>query len=143
MADNDLYITLVRQKLTEIGFRELKTAEEVRDYIENTPGTIFVLINSNCGCAATIARPGVTLALTHKTKPDHLVTVFAGQDIEATQALRSYIPYPPSSPSMVLFKDGKVQWFLPREEIENRSAEQVAQLIVEAFNQHCVKSRVS
>jgi len=143
MADNDLYITLVRQKLIDIGFRELKTAEEVRDYIENTTGTIFVLINSNCGCAATIARPGVTQALTHHANPDHLATVFAGQDVEATAALRNYIPYPPSSPALVLFREGKVLWFLPREEIENRSAEEVAQLIIEAFNQHCVKFEAS
>ncbi len=143
MPYDEFYVTPMRKELTDIGFKELKTAEEVRDYIENTPGTIFVVINSVCGCAAAMARPGAALALTHNTKPDHLATVFAGQDLEATAALRSYIPYPPSSPSMALFRDAKVLWFLPREEIEYRSAEDVAQLIIEAFNQHCAKTRVS
>ncbi len=128
----------MREELTRIGFRELRTPEEVADVIEKAEGTVFVVINSVCGCAAGMARPGVALALQHEVRPDHLVTVFAGQDAEATAKVRSYITnHPPSSPSMALFRNGELLWFLPRYEIEGSTAEMIAEKIKAAFNQFC------
>jgi putative YphP/YqiW family bacilliredoxin len=103
-----------------------------------------MVVNSVCGCAAGMARPGVALALTHSVKPDHLTTVFAGQDQRATAKAREYIKGEmPSSPSIALFKDGELVWFLPRYQIEGRTAEQVAGALIEAFDQFCSKETVS
>lgn len=128
----------MRDDLTSIGFTELRTSEEVDDAMKNARGTSLLLVNSVCGYAAGQARPGVALALTNKIVPDNLFTVFAGQDIEATAQARSYIKgYPPSSPSVALFKDGELVTMFERYQIEGSSAEQVAANLVSAFEKHC------
>lgn len=128
----------MRDELTSIGFKELKTAAEVDEAMQKAAGTSLLLVNSVCGCAAGQARPGVALALTGDTKPDNLFTVFAGQDAEATAQARSYIlGIPPSSPSMALFKDGELVTVIERHQIENHSAEQVAGRLMETFKEHC------
>jgi len=110
--------------------------------MQNAKGTSLLLVNSVCGCAAGQARPGVALALTNKTVPDNLYTVFAGQDAEATARARSYMPgVPPSSPSMALFKDGVLVTMIERHQIEGSPAEQVAAFLVQAFEEHCVQGQ--
>jgi putative YphP/YqiW family bacilliredoxin len=134
----------MRDDLVKIGFEEMRTAEQVDKTIPNRKGTNLVVVNSVCGCAAGMARPGVALALTHSVKPDHLTTVFAGQDQEATARAREYIKGEmPSSPSMALFMDGELVWFLPRYQIEGRTAEEVARVLIEAFDQYCEKQTIS
>jgi len=134
----------MREELLRIGFEEMRTSEQVNEIIPNRKGTNLLVVNSVCGCAAGMARPGVALALTHSVKPDHLTTVFAGQDQEATAKAREYIKGEmPSSPSMALFKDGELVWFLPRYQIEGQSAEEVAGVLIEAFDQFCAKEAVS
>lgn len=131
-------VTPMREELTMVGFKELKTAEDVDKVFENKEGTILMVINSVCGCAAGNARPGVKMALENAKKPDILTTVFAGQDLEATQRARQYtVPYPPSSPSIALFKDGKLVDFIERHMIEGRPAELISQHLVVQFDQHC------
>lgn len=122
-----------------IGFQELKTAEEVDAWSGHQSGTGLLVVNSVCGCAAGMARPGIRLALdAAEAKPAHLGTVFAGQDQEATATARGLIPQvPPSSPSMALFKDGELVFFLPRHRIEGRTAEQVADDLKSAFTEFC------
>ncbi len=128
----------MREELTSIGFTELKTPEEVEQAMQNAKGTSLVLVNSVCGCAAGQARPGVALALTNKVVPANLFTVFAGQDVEATAKARSYmLGYPPSSPSIALFKDGELVAMIERHQIENNSAQQVAQRLTSVFQEHC------
>lgn len=128
----------MREELTSIGFKELKTVAEVDDAMQNAKGTSFLFVNSVCGCAAGQARPGIALALTSDIKPDNLFTVFAGQDADATAQARSYIlGIPPSSPAMALFKDGELVTMIERHQIENHSAEQVAGRLMEAFKAHC------
>ncbi|MCB0395664.1 MAG: BrxA/BrxB family bacilliredoxin [Flavobacteriales bacterium] len=128
----------MRQDLTEVGFVELRTANEVDEVLSNTAGTVLVVVNSVCGCAAGMARPGVKMALTGGIKPDKLTTVFAGQDQEATAKARSYMmPYPPSSPSVALFKDGKLVHFIERHHIEGRTAEMIAENLSGAFQEFC------
>lgn len=129
----------MKSELTEVGFKELLTAEEVDSALNNTKGTTLVVVNSVCGCAARMARPGVRLALQHTSKkPDRLTTVFAGVDRESTQRAREYmLPYPPSSPSIALFKDGKLVYFLERHHIEGRPAELIAENLKAAFNEYC------
>ncbi len=128
----------MRDELTGIGFRELRTPEEVDEAMQNAKGTTLLVVNSVCGCAAGQARPGVALALTNKVVPDNLFTVFAGQDVEATARARSYIKgYPPSSPSVALFKDGELVYMLERYQIEGAPAEQVAANLIAAFEKYC------
>ena len=128
----------MRQDLTSAGFEELKTPEEVDNIIPNQKGTLLLVLNSVCGCAAGAARPGVKLALTDGKKPSKLTTVFAGQDLEATSQARKYtLPYPPSSPAIALFKDGKLVHFLERHHIEGRSAEMIAENLKMAFEEYC------
>lgn len=128
----------MREELTRIGFTELRTAEDVDKMIPNSKGTSLVVVNSVCGCAAGGARPGVVLALKNPKRPQHLFTVFAGQDKDATEQARSYFHgYPPSSPSFALLKDGEVVHFIPRQKIEGHSPEQIAEELVSAINQHC------
>ncbi len=128
----------MREELTGIGFKELTTAAEVDEAMQNAKGTSLLLVNSVCGCAAGQARPGVALALTNDTKPDNLFTVFAGQDAEATAKARGYLlGIPPSSPAMALFKDGELVTMIERHQIENHNAEQVAGRLMEAFQEHC------
>jgi putative YphP/YqiW family bacilliredoxin len=131
-------VTPMKEELTENGFRELLTPQDVDEQL-GKDGTTLVVINSVCGCSAGTARPGVLLALHHsQKKPDHLATSFAGFDIAAVQTLReNLLPYPPSSPSIALFKDGELVHFIERHQIEGRSAQMIAHNLISAFNQHC------
>lgn len=129
----------MRADLTDVGFRELKTPEEVIMELDHNEGTSLVVINSVCGCAAGSARPAVKMALTNSSKtPDRLLTVFAGVDMEATQKAREYtLPYPPSSPSIALFKDGELVHFVERHHIEGRPAFLIAEHLQDVFEEYC------
>ena len=128
----------MKEELTEHGFIELLTANEVEDQLSKK-GTTLVMINSVCGCSAGSARPGVILAvLNSDKKPDHLTTSFAGFDIEAVRKLREHLlPYPPSSPAIALFKDGQLVHFIERHMIEGRSAQMIAHNLIAAFDAYC------
>ena len=132
----------MKEELTQHGVQELLTADDVDSFMEEAKsGTALVIVNSVCGCAAGGARPGVIMALRHEIRPDRVVTVFAGQDVEATAAMRAKLSdYPPSSPSVALMKDGKVVHFLHRHDIEGRDAQAVAWGLVEAFDKYCSTS---
>lgn len=124
--------------LNAFGFESLTTAEEVTEVLEEKEGTILVVVNSVCGCAAANARPGAKMAIQHDKRPDRLVTVFAGVDHAATARAREYmLPYPPSSPSIALFKDGRLVHFLERHHIEGRSAEIISENLRMAFDRYC------
>jgi putative YphP/YqiW family bacilliredoxin len=127
----------MRQELVNAGFKELTTAEEVENFMENIDGTTLVVVNSVCGCAAGLARPAVTQALVRADKaPDHLVTVFAGQDKEATAKMREYFgDIPPSSPSMAILKGKEVVHFIHRHDIEDHSMEEIMNNLLQAFQQ--------
>jgi putative YphP/YqiW family bacilliredoxin len=136
----------MREELTRLGVRELKTAAEVDAVLGRQLGqpgdehgpTVMVVVNSVCGCAAGKARPGVALALQHPNKPDIVATVFAGADIEATDRARAYFAgYPPSSPSIALMRDGKLLWMLERRNIENQDAYAIAKNLTDAFDKYC------
>lgn len=128
----------MRDELTSIGFQELRTPEEVENTLPTAKGTALVVVNSVCGCAAGQCRPGVAQALQGEIKPDHLFTVFAGQDKEATAKAREYFaPYPPSSPSIALMKDGELVHFIERHGVEDRSAGEIAEELKEAFDRFC------
>ncbi|EDP97100.1 BrxA/BrxB family bacilliredoxin [Kordia algicida OT-1] len=127
----------MRADLTAVGFEELHTVEAVDNALAKE-GTTLVVVNSVCGCAAANARPGARMSLDNDKKPDNLVTVFAGVDREATDKARSYmIPFPPSSPSMALFKDGQLVHMLERHHIEGRPAEMIAENLKDAYNENC------
>jgi len=127
----------MREDLTNVGFEELHTVKAVDAAIAKE-GTTLVVVNSVCGCAAANARPGARMSLQNAKHPDHLVTVFAGVDADATNKARAYmIPFPPSSPSMALFKDGELVHMLERHHIEGRPAELIAENLVDAYNEHC------
>ncbi len=127
----------MKEELTNIGFNELLTRDDVNIAIEK-PGTTLIVVNSICGCAAANARPGVHLSLQNNKKPDNLVTVFAGVDTEATNSAREMmIPFPPSSPSIALFKNGTLVHMIERHHIEGRPAELIAENLKEAYNSHC------
>ncbi|MDA9630786.1 BrxA/BrxB family bacilliredoxin [Flavobacteriaceae bacterium] len=127
----------MREELTKIGFGELHTSEDVANAIEQQ-GTTLVVVNSVCGCAAANARPGVNHSLQNDKTPDHLVTVFAGVDTEATNTARDLmVPFPPSSPSIALFKDGILVHMVERHHIEGRPAELISENLKAAFNDHC------
>jgi putative YphP/YqiW family bacilliredoxin len=129
----------MRDELTRVGIQELRTPEEVEGALSSMKGTALVVVNSVCGCAAGQCRPGVAQALEHGVLPDHLYTVFAGQDKEATAKAREYFaPYPPSSPSIALMKDGELVHFIERHQIEDHSALEIATDLVEAFERHCL-----
>lgn len=132
-------VTPMRADLTEVGFQEFKTAEEVENHLKNHQGTTLMVINSVCGCAAGAARPGVKMALAESEKrPDHLTTVFAGVDLEAVAKAREYtLPYPPSSPSIALFKDGELVHFVERHHIEGRPAAMIAHHLEDVFEEYC------
>lgn len=126
------------QDLTDYGFEALESPEEVTDVLENSDGTVLVVVNSVCGCAAANARPAAKLSLQNDKKPDKLVTVFAGVDKDATDKARSYmLPYPPSSPSIALFKDGKLVHMIERHNIEGRTAYMIADNLTAAFDEYC------
>jgi putative YphP/YqiW family bacilliredoxin len=127
----------MREELTTVGFEELRSADEVDRFMNDRSGTALLVVNSVCGCAAGMARPGVRAALEAAPRPERLATVFAGQDLEATARARSYFPdIPPSSPSIAVFKDGELVHFVPRHRIEGRSAQDVADHLTEVLRAH-------
>ena len=128
----------MKEDLTSAGFEQLVTAAEVDNAINETAGTTLLVINSVCGCAAANARPAAKMSVGHSKKPENLVTVFAGVDREAVEQARKYtLPYPPSSPSMALFKDGKLVHFIERHHIEGRAAEMIAENLQMAYDEFC------
>jgi len=136
---DERFVTPMRQELTRLGVEELRTPDEVDARLKDAKGTTLVVVNSICGCAARMARPAVAMALQHERKPDHLTTVFAGQDGDATERARGYFTgYPPSSPQIALMKDGRIVFMLERWQIEGRPADAIAEDLVEAFEEHCV-----
>ena len=131
-------VTPMRQDLTRLGVAEMRTAEEVDATLRDAPGTTLVVVNSVCGCSARMARPAVAMALQNAVKPDRATTVFAGQDVDATQRAREYFTgYPPSSPQIGLLKDGKIVFMLERWQIEGRHAEEIAGDLANAFDRYC------
>src|SRR5215510_115531 len=131
------FIAPMRAELTNVGAQELRTPEAV-DAALREQGTVMIVVNSVCGCAAGKARPGIAIALQHSKKPDVVGTVFAGADIEATDRARQYmLPYPPSSPSVGLLRDGKLIYMLERRQIESRDAATMAAMLTAAFDEHC------
>lgn len=130
--------TPMRLDLTEAGFDEMRNAQEVDIVLSEKSGSVLVMINSVCGCAAGNARPAVKMAAKHSKTPNKLTTVFAGQDKEAVAKVRDYcLPYPPSSPSIALFKDGELVHFIERHHIEGRPAEMIAENLMQAFDENC------
>ena len=128
----------MREELTGLGIKELTNEADVVEALDKNSGTTLLVINSVCGCAAGNARPGIKMALENSSRPDKVVTVFAGQDVEATQKARSYIPgYPPSSPAIAFFRDQELVMMLERKDIEGRTAQDVAHDLVEAFDRYC------
>jgi putative YphP/YqiW family bacilliredoxin len=134
------FIGPMRQELTRLGVKETRTSQEVDATLGPDSGTVMMVVNSMCGCAAGRARPGIALSLKHSVLPDKVATVFAGGDIEATARVREYLKdYPPSSPSVALFRDGKPVFMLHRHQIENRDAMDIAKSLTQAFDAFCVK----
>lgn len=131
-------IAPMRVDLIQAGFKETRTPEEVINAISNTPGTTLFVVNSVCGCAAANARPAVKMAVKHGKHPQHLVTAFAGNDVEAVAKARALMaPFPPSSPSIALFKDGELVHMIERHHIEGRPAQMIADNLIQAFEEHC------
>jgi putative YphP/YqiW family bacilliredoxin len=137
----EFFVAPMRAELTRLGVEELRSAEDVDAAVNTTDGTLVIVVNSVCGCAAGKARPGIALALQHPTRPARVATVFAGADVEATDRARSYFSgYPPSSPCIGFLRDGKLQFILERRNIENRTAEQIAEALTRAFDTYCAAS---
>ena len=137
----EIMIRPMREELTRLGVEELKTVEDVDRTLGESKGTVMVVVNSICGCAAGKARPGIARALQHGVRPDRIATVFAGADIEATEKARSYFTgYQPSSPSIALLKDGKLVYMMERRQIEGRGPEEIAEELTQAFDEHCTTS---
>ena len=137
----EFFVAPMRDELTRLGVVEWRTADEVDRGVTQTEGTVMVVVNSVCGCAAGKARPGVSLALQHAVKPDLVATVFAGADIEATEKARGYFTgYPPSSPAVALLQDGKIVYMMERHQIENQEADSIARELTAAFDTHCAKT---
>lgn len=132
----------MRAELAQLGIEETKTPEAVTDAVTNTDGTVMVVVNSVCGCAAGGVRPGIAMALQHSdAKPDRAITVFAGADIDATEKAREYFTgYQPSSPSIAFLKNGQLVGMFERRDLEGRPPQVIAQALVEAFNTHCTKA---
>ena len=144
MGYPDLLTRPMREELTRIGFRELKTSADVDQTLSRQPGVVMVVVNSVCGCAAGRARPGIAAALEHTARPDVLATVFAGADDAATHRARQYFTgYPPSSPSVALLKDGKLLYMMERKNIEVRSAEEIAAELRAAFDKFCTSDALT
>ena len=139
MPYSEIMIHGMRQELAQLGIEETKTPEAVKEAVENTPGTVMVVVNSVCGCAAGGVRPGIAMALQNaEAKPDKLITVFAGADIDATDTARDlFTGYAPSSPSIGILKDGKLVQMFERRDLEGRHPLQIAQALVGAFDEHC------
>ncbi len=134
----EMLVAPMRAELTREGFEELKTQEEVSGALEQSQGTSLLVVNSVCGCAAGSARPGVLQSLDGDKKPARLLTVFAGQEVEAVAKAREFLlPYPPSSPSIALFRDGELVHFIERHNIEGRTAEMIAANLKAAYDQFC------
>ena len=143
MMYDERFVTPMREELTRYGIEELRSAADVDAKLQEQSGTTLVVVNSVCGCAARNARPAIASALQHAVRPDHLYTVFAGQDVDATRQARSYFTgYAPSSPQIGMFKDGKMVFMLERHQIEGRSAEAIAADMVGAFDKYCVAAAV-
>lgn len=133
----DYLVAPMREELTSAGFEDLRTAEEVDQAIK-AEGTVLVMVNSVCGCAAANARPAAKIAAKQEKRPNKFITVFAGMEKEAVDAARSnMMPYPPSSPAIALFKDGKLVHMIERHQIEGRPAQMIADNLIEAFDQYC------
>jgi putative YphP/YqiW family bacilliredoxin len=140
MMYDERFVAPMRQELTQLGLEELRTAAEVDAKLKERQGTALVVVNSVCGCAARNARPAVAAALQHAARPDHLYTVFAGQDADATRQARSYFTgYAPSSPQIAMFKDGRIVFMLERHQIEGRSAGEIAVDMAAAFDKYCAR----
>lgn len=141
----EIMIQGMRQELAQLGIKETKNPEEVKSAVENTDGTVMVIVNSVCGCAAGGVRPGIAMALQNsEAKPDESITVFAGADIDATDVARDYFEgYSPSSPSIGLLKNGKLVQMFERRDLEGRPPQVIAQALVEAFNTHCSKTEAA
>ena len=134
----EMMVRPMREDLTRIGFQELKSAQEVEAVLGGEKRPTLVVVNSVCGCAAGSMRPAVALSLRGEVRPELLTTVFAGQDLDATAEVRKYFTgYPPSSPSVALLKDGELVYFLERNQIEGRTAEQIAEDLQGAYREHC------
>ncbi len=134
----EMMVAPMREDLVRVGFTEMKTPEEVDEILANEKRTTLVAVNSVCGCAAAMMRPGVYLSLQGEKKPEVLTTVFAGQDLDATDRTREYITgFPPSSPSVALFKDGELVYFMERHRIEGRPPEDIASDLRAAYEEHC------
>ena len=134
----------MRAELTQLGIQETRTPAEVDAVLRGVQGTAMMVINSMCGCAAGRARPGIALALKHAVLPDKIATVFAGGDIEATARVREYVEgYPPSSPSIALFRDGNLVFMMERHQIEGRDAQEIARVLTHAFDEFCVKQSLT
>lgn len=134
----EFLIAPMREDLTRLGVEELRTPEAVDEAVQNSQGTVMIVVNSVCGCAAGKARPGVALALQNDVRPDKVATVFAGGDIEATDRARSYFAgYPPSSPSIGILRDGKLVYMMERHQIEGKGPEQIAEELKRAFDECC------
>ncbi len=140
----EIMIHGMRQELAQLGIEETKTPEAVKEAVENTDGTVMVIVNSVCGCAAGGVRPGIAMALQNEAKPDKAITVFAGADIDATDVARDYFAgYSPSSPAIGLLKDGKLVQMFERKDLEGRHPQQIAQALVAAFNETCAKTEAA
>ena len=140
----EFFVAPMRDELTRLGVVEWRTAEDVDKGLTETPGTVMVVVNSVCGCAAGRARPGVALALEHSVKPDLVATVFAGADVDATDRARSYFTgYPPSSPAVALLQGGKLVYLMERHQIENQEADSIARELSAAFDKHCLTAVAS
>ena len=138
MPYSELLIRPMREDLTRFGIKESRTAESVDEAVKGNEGTLMIIVNSVCGCAAGKARPGIVQALQHEVKPDNVITVFAGADIEATDRARSYFaPYPPSSPSIGILRGGELVYMMQRRDIEVRDAETIARELTAAFDKVC------
>jgi putative YphP/YqiW family bacilliredoxin len=134
----EFLIQPMREELTQLGVKETRTPEELDTVVRETNGTVMVIVNSVCGCAAGKARPGIAMALRHPVQPTKVVTVFAGADLEATDRAREMFEgYPPSSPSVGILKDGKLVYILQRHQIEGRDAFAIAEELTSAFDKHC------
>ena len=139
----EFFIAPMREELTRLGVKELRTPDDVDTTVKAAGETVMVVVNSVCGCAAGKARPGVALALQHENKPDTVATVFAGADVEATERARSYfVGYPPSSPAIALMRDGKMLYMMERHQIENQEADTIARDLTAAFDKHCAAEPV-
>ncbi len=143
MGYPEFMIAPMREELTRLGVQELRTPDAVDSIVRDTDGTVMIVVNSVCGCAAGKARPGVALALQHSTRPDVVATVFAGADIEATERARAlFAGYPPSSPAIGLLRNGQLAYMMERHQIEGQEAPAIARQLIGAFDEHCSKAAV-